>query len=55
MKEEEDMLQVTTKKIVVLKRSQYTLGMKAMLENNMNLFLFLPLLVPLLHIRWIVG
>ena len=55
MKEEEEMLQVTMKKIVILKRSQDTPGMKVILANNLNIFLFPLLLVPLLQIRGVVG
>ena len=48
MKEEEEMLQVSMKKIVILKRSQNSLGMQIMLQMNLNIFLFFPLLVHLL-------
>lgn len=48
-------LQVTMKKINVLKRNQDILGMKVMLANNLNIFLFMLLLVPLLRICGIVG
>lgn len=54
-KEEEEMLQETMTKIVDLKRSQDFLGMKVMLQINMNIFLFLPLLVLLLRICGVVG
>ena len=42
MKEEEEMFQVTMKKITILKISQDTLGVKVMFANNMNILLFLP-------------
>lgn len=53
LKEEEEMLQVTMKKVFALKID--TPSMKVMLAKNMNIFLFLLLLVPLLRIRGIVG
>lgn len=55
MKEEEEMLLVTMKKIVILKIRQDNLGMKVMLVINLNIFSFLPLLVPPLQICGIAG
>jgi len=50
--EEEKMLQVTMKKIVVHKKSQNYPGINVMLQINLSIFLF-PLL--LFHILWICG
>jgi len=53
--EEENMLQVTMRKIFVHKRSQNSLGMKVMLQINLNILLFPLLLVNLLRIQGIIG
>jgi len=55
MKEEEEMFVVIMKKITDHKGSQDIPGMKVMLPINLNIFLFLLSLVPLLPIRGIVG
>lgn len=49
------MLQVIMKKIIVLKRSQDTSGMKVILAIYLNIFLFFLTLVLLLRIRGMVG
>jgi len=55
MKEEEDMLRVIMKKIIVLKIIQDISGMKEMVPINMNIFLFVSSLVLLLRICGIVS
>jgi len=56
MIEEEEILLMIVKKVITRKRDPGTLGMKIMLlPLNLNTFLFLPFLVPLLHILVIVD
>lgn len=55
MQEEEEILQATVKKNILLKRIQGISGMKAMLGINLNIFSFLHLLVLLHRIRGMVG
>ena len=54
-KEEEEMIQVIMKKTIIHTRSENYSSTKVILQINMNILLYMPLLFHLLRIHGIVG